>query len=174
MVLEIGFGNGDSLATMAETHPERDYVGIEVHRPGVGHLLLAIEEREIANLRVICGDAQQLLSHAFADGSLHGLQLFFPDPWHKKRHNKRRLVQPEWAQLVRRKLEIGGFVHMATDWEDYAHHMMAVLEAAEGFDNAAGKQQFTPRPEDRPLTRFEARGHRRGHGVWDLIYRRTS
>ena len=171
-ILEIGFGNGESLATMAQAHPDWDYIGVEVHRPGVGHLLLRLERDRIGNVRVVNGDAQELLAR-IPDGSLHGVQLFFPDPWHKKRHHKRRLVQPEWAQQIRHKLAVGGFLHMATDWENYAEHMRAVLDAAEGFRNEAGAAGYIPRPADRPETKFEARGKRRGHGVWDLRYIRT-
>lgn len=172
-ILEIGFGNGDSLAQMARLHPERDYLGIEVHRPGVGHLLLKIESEGIANVRVLCGDAQETLKRHIADNSLAGLQLFFADPWPKKRHNKRRIVQPEWAALLRQKLVIGGFAHMATDWEHYAEHIRQVMDAAPGFRNEAGAAGFIPRPADRPETKFEARGKRRGHGVWDLLYTRV-
>lgn len=169
-ILEIGFGNGESLATMAQRRPDLDYLGIEVHRPGVGHLLLKLEEHGIANVRVICGDAQEIVSRYLPDGSIDGLQLFFPDPWPKKRHHKRRIVQPEWAELIARKLRPGGFVHLATDWEDYAHHMMEVMSASPDFINSAGPGHFAPRPNDRPVTKFESRGQRLGHGVWDLLF----
>jgi tRNA (guanine-N7-)-methyltransferase len=173
-ILEIGFGNGESLAEMAKLHPERDYLGIEVHRPGVGHLLLKLEREGIENVRVLCADAQQVLKEHIADESLGGLQLYFADPWPKKRHHKRRIVQPEWAALLRRKLTIGGFLHMATDWENYAEHMREVMDNAPGYRNEAGTAGFIPRPADRPETKFEARGKRRGHGVWDLLYTRIS
>lgn len=169
-ILEIGFGNGESLATMAQRRPDLDYLGIEVHRPGVGHLLLKLKEHGIANVRVICGDAQEIVSRYLPDGSIDGLQLFFPDPWPKKRHHKRRIVQPEWAELIARKLRPGGFVHLATDWEDYAHHMMEVMSASPDFINSAGPGRFAPRPNDRPVTKFESRGQRLGHGVWDLLF----
>jgi tRNA (guanine-N7-)-methyltransferase len=171
-VLEIGFGNGESLAAQALRHPERDYLGIEVHRPGVGHLLLKLEETGIDNVRVICGDAQQIVSDGIEDGALHGVQLYFPDPWPKKRHHKRRIVQPEWVELVARKLQPGGFLHLATDWQDYAEHMLATLSASASFENCAGPGTYAPRPPDRPLTKFEARGQRLGHGVWDLLFLR--
>ena len=173
-ILEIGFGNGESLAEIARQHPENDYLGIEVHRPGVGHLLMRIEELGLSNLRVVCADAVEVLTQHIPDGSLDGVYLFFPDPWHKKRHHKRRQVQPEWAQLVRRKLRIGGVLHMATDWQDYAEHMLAVLGEAEGFANTSPNGDYLPRPEYRPETKFERRGQRLGHGVWDLIFARRS
>lgn len=167
-VLEIGFGNGDSLAQMAQARPEWNYLGVEVHRPGVGHLLLLLEREEIGNVRVICDDAQRVLGR-LPDGCLHGVQLYFPDPWHKKRHHKRRLVQPDWAQAIRRKLEPGGFLHMATDWQDYAEHMRTVLEAAPGF-RPAGAEEAATCVAARPQTKFELRGRKRGHDVWDLVY----
>lgn len=173
-ILEIGFGNGESLAEIARHHPENDYIGIEVHRPGVGHLLRKIEELGLSNLRVVCADAVEVLERNIPDGSLDGLYLFFPDPWHKKRHHKRRQVQPEWAQLVRRKLRIGGKLHMATDWQEYAEHMLAVLSVAEGFSNTSPDGGYLPRPDYRPETKFERRGQRLGHGVWDLIFARSS
>lgn len=172
-VLEIGFGNGESLANIAQQHPENDYLGIEVHRPGVGHLLMRIEELGLSNLRVMCSDAVEVLQQQIPDNSLMGLYLFFPDPWHKKRHHKRRQVQPEWAQLVRRKLSIGGHLHMATDWQEYAEYMLVVLSAAEGFSNTSATGDYVPRPEYRPLTKFEQRGQRLRHGVWDLIFERN-
>ena len=172
-VLEIGFGNGESLAAMAKARPDWDYLGIEVHRPGVGHLLLQIEAEGLENLRVICGDAQQIVRHNIPDGSLHGLQLFFPDPWPKKRHHKRRIVQPEWVELIARKLGPGGFLHLATDWENYAEHMLAVLSASESLRNSAAPGQYAPGPAQRPVTKFETRGRRLGHGVWDLIFIRN-
>jgi tRNA (guanine-N7-)-methyltransferase len=169
-ILEIGFGNGESLAEIASNHPENDYLGIEVHRPGVGHLLMRIEELGLTNLRVMCADAVEILEKQIPDGSLDALYLFFPDPWHKKRHHKRRQVRPEWAQLVRRKLKIGGRLHMATDWENYAEHMLEVLGAAEGFRNTSPRGDYVPKPDYRPETKFERRGQRLGHGVWDLVF----
>ena len=171
-VLEIGFGNGKSLAEMAANFPDSDYLGIEVHRPGVGSLLLLVEEQELSNVRVICDDAVEVLKQRIADASLNRVQLFFPDPWHKKRHHKRRILQPEFAELIWQKLKPGGVFHLATDWEDYAEQMMAVMSAAPGYENQAGKGQFSPRPDSRPLTKFEQRGQRLGHGVWDLLFQR--
>jgi len=170
--LEIGFGNGESLAAMAQAAPEQDFLGIEVHRPGVGHLLLRIEELGLTNVRVICQDAVEVLERHIPDESLDRVLLFFPDPWPKKRHHKRRILKPDFIALVARKLKPGGIFHMATDWEDYAQHMLAVLEASPRFRNTAPGGGFVPRPEDRPLTRFEQRGLRLGHGVWDLVYRK--
>ena len=172
-ILEIGFGNGTSLSEMAANNPEQDYIGIEVHRPGVGNLLKQIEQLNLTNLRVINDDGVEVLKQMIADESLDAVYLFFADPWHKKRHHKRRIVQPEFVQLLRKKLKVGGVFHMATDWEHYAQHMMSVMSAAEGFENTAGKEQYLPRPDYRPLTKFEQRGQRLGHGVWDLIFKKV-
>ena len=169
-VLEIGFGNGESLAAMAEQNPDRCYLGVEVHRPGVGSLLLNIERLGLTNLRVSMTDSVELLQAQVPDASLSGVQIFFPDPWPKVRHHKRRLIQPEFVQLLRRKLKPGGTLHLATDWADYAEHMLLVMEAADGFSNAAGPGQFLPRPDWRPETKFERRGVRLGHPVRDLLY----
>ena len=171
--LEIGFGNGEALAAMAAAHPENNYLGIEVHRPGVGALLQRIDSAGLTNVRVITADAVEVLTRRIPDQSLAAVYLFFPDPWPKTRHHKRRLVQPAFAAVVQRRLRPGGCWHLATDWEDYARHMLAVLSADPGFANAAGAGQFAARPPERPLTRFERRGHRLGHGVWDLEFRRT-
>lgn len=171
--LEIGFGNGAALAAMAAAHPERDYLGIEVHRPGVGALLLTLEKQGLENVRVICADAVEVLRTAIPDQSLAAVHVYFPDPWQKLRHHKRRLIQQSFVELIARKLHAGAYLHMATDWEDYAQHMLQVLELAPGFRNSVGAGQFSPRPAERPLTRFEQRGHRLGHQVWDLIYTRT-
>ena len=173
-VLEIGFGNGASLAEMAANHPENDYLGIEVHRPGVGNLLLQIEKQQLNNIRVSNDDAVEVLEQQIPDTSLDAVYLFFPDPWHKKKHHKRRIVQPAFAQLIYRKLKPGGIFHMATDWENYAEHMLAVMNAATGFQNSAGEGNYIVRPEYRPLTKFEQRGHRLGHGVWDLIFKKVA
>ena len=173
-ILEIGFGNGSSLAEMAEKNPEQDYIGIEVHRPGVGNLLLQIEKLDLNNLRVMSEDAVDVLNKMITDESLDAVYLFFADPWHKTRHHKRRIVQEEFVQLLRKKLKVNGIFHMATDWEPYAKHMMRVMNATEGYDNTAGKDQYLPRPEYRPLTKFEQRGQRLGHGVWDLIFKKVN
>ena len=172
-VLEIGFGMGDSLAAMARAHPEIDYFGIEVHRPGVGSLLTRLEREDIRNVRVVCGDAVEVLQHQLPDASLDAVQLFFPDPWPKKRHHKRRLVQAEFVELLRRKLKSGGLFHCATDWEHYAEHVLAVMATAPGFRNAAGAGGYTERPDDRPVTKFERRGERLGHVIRDLVFARV-
>ena len=173
VVLEIGFGMGDSLLSMAKDQPEKNYIGIEVHRPGVGRLLNNAQLEGVENIRVYCDDAVEVLANCIPDGSLDTLQLFFPDPWHKKKHHKRRIVQPEFAQTIRRKLKVGGVFHMATDWENYAEHMMEVMNVADGYNNVAGDGQFSPQPEWRPVTKFQKRGERLGHGVWDLMFERT-
>ena len=172
--LEIGFGMGQSLAAMAAAAPEQDFIGVEVHRPGVGALLKAIQEQGLENVRIYCADANEVIDHCLPDALLDRIMLFFPDPWHKKRHHKRRLLQPEFAQRIRHKLRVGGIFHMATDWQDYAEHMLAVMGDSEGFENTAGEGQYAPRPGDRPVTKFEKRGERLGHGVWDLLFRRTN
>ncbi len=171
-IIEIGFGMGKSLAEMAEANPQNNYIGIEVHRPGVGALLKLVEEKGLTNVRVYNHDAIEVLEKCVPKDSLAGVYLFFPDPWHKKRHNKRRIVQPGFAKTIASHLKIGGQFHMATDWEDYAIHMMDVMNEAENYQNISGHGQYTPRPEYRPLTKFEARGHSLGHGVWDLIFER--
>ncbi len=172
VIMEIGFGNGESLAAMAAAEPDRNFLGIEVHRPGVGRLLNLVEEQGLQNVRVICHDAVDVLQKQIPDNSLAGLQLYFPDPWPKKRHHKRRIVQPEWVELVARKLSNGGELHMATDWENYAEHMLEVLEASPAFRNTAGAGRYSPHRGRRPETKFERRGLRKGHGVWDLIYQK--
>ncbi len=172
-VLEIGFGNGTSLAQMAEAAPQLNFIGIEVHSPGVGRLLMEIAQRGLENIRIYNHDAIDVLEHCIADNSLAKVQLFFPDPWHKKRHHKRRLVSTALADTLHRKLQADGLWHIATDWEAYAKHCLAVLEPHPGFANTAGAQRFIPRPESRPLTKFEQRGQRLGHGVWDLLYKKV-
>ncbi|QIR15176.1 tRNA (guanosine(46)-N7)-methyltransferase TrmB [Shewanella aestuarii] len=172
-VLEIGFGMGASLVQMAQAAPDVNYIGIEVHKPGIGTCLSDAGAAGITNLRVYHHDAMEVLEHSIADGSLARVQLFFPDPWHKKRHHKRRIVQPEFAQLIRRKLKVGGVFHMATDWENYSEHMLEVMSAAQGYKNLSTTGTVVERPEYRPLTKFEARGHRLGHGVWDIMFERT-
>lgn len=173
-VLEIGFGMGDSLLAMAKAAPETNFIGVEVHRPGVGRLLNNIHKEGLTNLRVYQEDALEVLRQCIADNSLDTLQLFFPDPWPKKKHHKRRMVQPEIAQQIRPKLKIGGCFHMATDWQPYAEHMMEVMSAAEGYRNRAGEGEYSPQPESRPDTKFQRRGENLGHGVWDLVFDRVS
>jgi len=171
--LEIGFGNGDSLAAMAEQQPECDFIGIEVHRPGVGRLLQQLHARELDNVRVMREDAVQVLKCCLPDNSLDRLLLFFPDPWHKKRHHKRRIVQTGFIELLSEKIRSGGCLHMATDWEDYAVHMLEVMGQSPDFRNSAGDGNTVPRPDYRPVTKFEQRGQRLGHGVWDLVFERV-
>lgn len=172
VVLEIGFGNGESLATMAEHDPERNWLGIEVHRPGVGHLLLEIERRGIENLRLMRHDALEVLEQGFAPASLERVQLFFPDPWPKRRHHKRRILNARLIAQLTRCLRPGGIFHAATDWEPYAEQMLDTLDAVETLENTAGRGHYAPRPAYRPLTKFEQRGERLGHRVHDLLYRR--
>lgn len=174
VVLEIGFGMGSSLVAMAKAAPEKNFVGIEVHHPGVGACLKEASDAGITNLRLISHDAVEILKDSVNDNSLERVQLFFPDPWHKKRHHKRRIVQAEFAELLRNKLTLGGVFHMATDWENYAEHMAEVMNAAPGYKNLSETNTYVPRPENRPLTKFEKRGHNLGHGVWDLMFEKTS
>ena len=173
VTLEIGFGMGFSIIEMAENMPERDFVGIEIHTPGIAQLVYEAGSRKLDNVRVFDGDALLLLEHHVPDASLDTVQLFFPDPWQKAKHYKRRLVQAENAELIRRKLKVGGIFHMATDWSNYAEWMLEVMEAQPGYENRAGKGQYSERPASRPLTKFEERGKKMGHGVWDLLYRRV-
>jgi len=170
VIVEIGFGDGQSLLTQAQQNPQQDYIGIEVHAPGVGRLIMEAEKAKTRNIRIYRFDAVEVLQKCIPDNSLAGLQLFFPDPWPKKRHFKRRIVQPDFVQMVRQKLKVEGFFHMATDWEHYAQQMMEVLSDAPGFSNTSGEGQYAPRPESRPITKFETRGQNLGHGVWDLIF----
>lgn len=169
--LEIGFGMGDALLEMARAHPENDYLGIEVHLPGVGRLLQRLREMEITNVRIDRRDAVKVLDRLPAQ-SLARVYLFFPDPWAKKRHQKRRLVQAAFVKKLGQVLESGGLFHVATDWDDYARHTIGVMEGAEGFDNQAGPGKFHLRPAERPVTKFEKRGLRRGHEISDLLYER--
>lgn len=170
VVLEVGFGMGASLVEMARLAPEKDFIGIEVHPPGVAKLMMLAQEQEVKNLRVYCDDAIEVMDKCLPQKAASAFQLFFPDPWHKKKHNKRRIVQPLFAQQVASVLKTGGYFHMATDWEPYAEHMLEVMEQQSEYVNAAGVGQYHPRPEWRPLTKFEQRGEKLGHGVWDLIY----
>jgi len=171
-VLEIGTGNGEALAWAAIHEPHRDFIGIEVHQPGVGRLLASLAAAERDNARVYCADAVDVLTRDIADHALDEVRIYFPDPWHKKRHHKRRLIQPVFVELLCRKLKPGGLLHLATDWEPYAEHMWDVLEAQALLSNMNGPRGSSPRPDWRPETHFERRGQRLGHGVWDLLYRR--
>ena len=173
-VLEIGFGMGKSLVAMAQAAPDKNFIGIEVHRPGVGACLMDAEEANLTNLRVYEHDAVEVLHDCIADNSLATVQVFFPDPWHKKRHHKRRLIQPEFVEALRKKLAIGGVLHLATDWENYAEHMLEVMSTASNWRNLAADNTYIPRPQERPLTKFEQRGERLGHGVWDLKFERIA
>ena len=170
-ILEIGCGMGETTATIAAAHPENDYLGIEVHTPGVGSLLKEIATRELGNLRVIQHDAVEVARDMIPPASLAGIHIYFPDPWPKKRHHKRRLIQPPFVSLLASRLAPGGYLHCATDWEEYAQQMLEVLSAEPLLQNTAAG--FAPRPAWRPQTKFEARGLRLGHGVWDLLFRRV-
>jgi tRNA (guanine-N7-)-methyltransferase len=170
-ILEIGFGMGTATAQIAQANPAKDYLGVEVHTPGVGNLLRLVQEQGLTNLRVIQHDAVEVLRDMFAEASLDGVHIFFPDPWPKKRHHKRRLLQAEFVRLLCDKLKPGGYLHFATDWEEYAQWGMDVLRAEPRLNNTV--QDYAPRPEYRPLTKFEQRGLNLGHGVWDLIFRRV-
>ena len=169
-ILEIGFGMGETTAAIAAAHPENDYLGIEVHTPGVGSLLKLIDGRGIGNLRLIQHDAVEVLREMISPGSLDGAHIFFPDPWPKKRHHKRRLVQPDFVALLASRIKPGGYVHLATDWQEYAEQMLAVLSAEPLLENTAAG--YAPRPHYRPQTKFETRGLKLGHGVWDVVFRK--
>jgi tRNA (guanine-N7-)-methyltransferase len=169
-ILEIGFGMGESTARIAQHHPENDYLAIEVHTPGVGSLLKQIGELNLTNLRIMQHDAVEVVKNMLAPGSLDGIHIFFPDPWHKKRHHKRRLIQTEFIALLTERLKPGGYLHAATDWQEYAEHILAVLSAEPKLSNTV--PDYAPRPDYRPLTKFEQRGLRLGHGVWDIVFRR--
>ncbi|KQW37044.1 tRNA (guanine-N7)-methyltransferase [Rhizobacter sp. Root404] len=167
-VLEIGFGMGDATAAIAQALPGTDFIGVEVHTPGVGALLKQIGERGLTNLRLLQHDAVDVLQQMIAPGSLAGVHVFFPDPWHKKKHNKRRLIQPDFVTLLASRLVPGGYLHCATDWQPYAEQMLEVLSAEPALRNSA--DGYAPKPDYRPLTKFENRGLRLGHGVWDLVF----
>ncbi len=170
-ILEIGFGMGETTAAIAQAHPENDYLGIEVHTPGVGALLRRIAELGLSNVRLIQHDAVEVLQHMIALQALDGVYIFFPDPWPKKRHHKRRLVQAPFLALLALRMKPGATLHLATDWEDYALHMLEVLCAEPALANTAAG--FAERPATRPQTKFEQRGLKLGHGVWDLLFRKT-
>ena len=172
-VAEIGFGNGDNLLSLAASRPQEDFLGVEVHRPGVGRLLLQLEERALGNVRVICADAVEVLERHLGGAGLDEILILFPDPWPKKRHHKRRLIQPPFVALLAARLKEGGTLRLATDWEPYAHEMLATLAAESKLRNVAAGGGFIPRPAERSPTRFERRGERLGHLVWDLEFRRV-
>lgn len=169
-IVEIGFGMGASLFSMAMAAPETSFIGIEVHRAGLGSLAASLDESGCTNVRLVSLDAVEVFKQYIPDGSLSGIQIFFPDPWHKKKHHKRRLIQPDFVNLLIQKLKPQGFIHCATDWEDYARHMLEVFSANQRLSNANPEGGYVPRPESRPITKFEQRAHRLGHGIWDLIY----
>ena len=171
--IEIGFGNGESLLQQAKAQPEYNFLGIEVHGPGVGHLIHHAHAEGLHNIRVMRHDAVEVLNNQIADNSVRQVQLFFPDPWHKKRHHKRRIIKPEFIQLIRQKLKPGGTFHMATDWENYAEQMLEQMDEAEGFSNTAGTGQYSATKGFRCETKFERRGLKLGHGVWDLMYQKS-
>jgi tRNA (guanine-N7-)-methyltransferase len=171
--VEIGFGNGDNLAELAARHPERDFLGIEVHEPGVGHLLLAIERESLGNIRIARRDAVEVITRWLPAGSIDEILIFFPDPWHKKRHHKRRLVQPEFLEQLARVMHAGARLHLATDWAPYARQMLEACESSPWFENTVGGGDFALRPSTRLVTKFERRGLKLGHEVFDLLFRRV-
>ncbi len=170
--LEIGFGMAENLISVSQSKPDEDFIGIEVYEPGLGHALLQIEEFGIKNTRVMKHDAVDVLSHQIADSSLDSISIFFPDPWHKKKHNKRRLINDEFSQLMAKKIKPGGIAYMATDWEDYAEQMLKVFSNNSAFENTSPCGDYCERMDFRPITKFEKRGKRLGHGVWDLIFQK--
>ena len=170
-VLEIGFGNGMSLAEMAQAAPQQNFLGIEVHRPGAGSLLVQVGQRELSNVRVSQEDAVNVVRHQLAAQSIDRIQIFFPDPWHKKRHHKRRLIQPEFVGELARIVKPGGQLHIATDWQNYAEHIVEVMAGSAEFKNTGSP--YVEKPEYRPTTKYETRGERLGHGVWDMVYKRV-
>lgn len=169
-ILEIGFGMGETTAAIAQSHPQNDYLALEVHTPGVGSLLKQIKEFGLKNIRIIQHDAVEVLRDMLADTVLDGVHIFFPDPWHKTRHNKRRLIQPSFVAQLVKKIKPGGYIHIATDWQDYAEQVLVVLSSEKSLENTAAN--YAPRPAYRPLTKFEQRGLRLGHGVWDLVFKK--
>ncbi|MDF1645507.1 MAG: tRNA (guanosine(46)-N7)-methyltransferase TrmB [Legionellaceae bacterium] len=173
-IVEIGFGMGQSLVQMAQERPEINFVGIEVHRAGIGSLVADVHDADLGNIRVAPYDAVQVFQHCIAANVLAGVQVFFPDPWPKARHHKRRLIQTDFVRVLAKALRKDGFLHCATDWEEYANHMLLVLEKDSLLYNQAYDGAFSPKPDTRPLTKFEARGQRLGHGTWDLIFKRIS
>jgi tRNA (guanine-N7-)-methyltransferase len=174
VVLDIGFGSGESTLKLAEMRPDENFLGVEVHPPGVGHLLLNLRKRDIKNVKVVCADAVALLQSHIADQQLQGMCLFFPDPWPKKRHHKRRIVQASFIDLLENKMRPGGFLHMATDWTPYAEHMLEVIEPRIAFKNCSPSGDYCSRPEWRAMTKYERRGQRLGHQVHDMIFEKTA
>lgn len=170
-ILEIGFGMGDATAKIAQTLPDHDFLAVEVHTPGIGGLLKLMQEGDINNIRIIQHDAVEVLQNMLADASLDGVHIFFPDPWHKKRHHKRRLIQAEFVKLLCTKLKVGAYIHVATDWQEYAEWVLEVLSAEPMLNNTA--HDYAEKPSYRPLTKFENRGIKLGHGVWDLVFNRV-
>ena len=172
VIVEIGFGDGDATWRMAQHSPQENFIGLEVHRPGVGHLLLQLEKQGISNVRVACEDGVEFLRQRVPAGVLEGVRLYFPDPWPKKRHHKRRIVQPGFVELLAEKITAGGILHFATDWQNYAEHMLEVLRGNPAFENLSDTGDYCLRPSWRPLTKYEKRGERLGHGVYDLLFLR--
>jgi tRNA (guanine-N7-)-methyltransferase len=172
--LELGFGDGRVLKTLSARHPENDYLGIEVHRPGVGRVMRELNEEGLMNVKLAADDGMEILQQNIATESLAGLLIFFPDPWHKKKHNKRRMIQPEFVHMAATRIKVGGILHLATDWEDYALQMLDVLSSEPLLENSSSKNSFIERPESRPLTKYEQRGMRLGHSVWDLLFNRIA
>ena len=173
VIVEIGFGNGDSTWQMAQQEPEKNFIGIEVHEPGVGHLLMALEENAIENVRIACEDAVPFLKNRIADGSLAGVRIYFADPWPKKRHHKRRIIQTEFVAELARCLAKDGILHLATDWQPFADHVLEIMQTSKEFTNLSPEGDYCERPEWRPHTKYEARGERLGHEVRDLLYQRS-
>jgi tRNA (guanine-N7-)-methyltransferase len=169
-IMEIGFGMGEPTAHIAKSHPQNDYFAIEVHTPGVGSLLKQIDEQELSNIRIMQHDAVEIIRDMLPDNALDGVHIFFPDPWHKARHNKRRLIQQPFISQLAKKIKPGGYLHVATDWQDYAEQILAVLSAEPLLENTA--EGYAPKPDYRPLTKFENRGIKLGHGVWDIVFGR--
>ena len=169
-IVEIGFGMGTATWQIAKNNPENDYLGVEVHLPGVGSLLMQMRENQVDNIKIIRHDAVEVIKNMIADNSITGFHIYFPDPWHKKRHHKRRIIQAEFVELLTQKLVLGGYIHLATDWEDYANWMIDILNDNPNLINKSEMNNFVERPDYRPLTKFENRGIKLGHGVWDLIF----
>jgi len=173
VILEIGFGNGAATWRMARDHPEQNFLGVEVHRPGIGHLLLALQREDLRNVRVACADAVEWLQHRIEPASLDGVRIYFPDPWPKKRHHKRRMIQSEFIELLASRMKEGAILHLATDWAPYADHMLEVMRESRDFVNLSATGDSCPRPDWRPQTKYELRGERLGHPVVDLVFRRS-